>query len=50
VVDGLAKVVGSIGQRLRGMQRGQMQENLTVAFAVGAVLIVAFVYFLFLPR
>ncbi len=50
VVDGLAKVVGGIGQRLRRMQRGQMQENLTVAFAVGAVLIVAFVYFLFQPR
>jgi multicomponent Na+:H+ antiporter subunit D len=42
-VDGLAASVRGIGRRLRGAQRGQMQENLAFAFAVAAVLIVAFI-------
>ena len=42
-VDGLAKAVRCVGQRLRGTQRGQLQENLTFAFGVGAVLILAFI-------
>ena len=42
-VDGLAKAVRGVGQRLRGTQRGQLQENLTFAFGVGAVLILAFI-------
>ena len=41
-VDGLANSVRGIGRRLRFVQRGQMQENLAIAFAVAAVLIVAF--------
>jgi multicomponent Na+:H+ antiporter subunit D len=44
-VDGLAESVRGIGQRLRFAQRGRMQENLTFAFAVAAVLIVAFVLY-----
>ena len=45
IVDGVAKSVRSIGGRLRLAQRGQMQQNLTFAFAVAAVLIVAFLFF-----
>jgi len=44
-VDGLAESVRSLGRRLRFAQRGQMQENLTFAFAVAAVLIVAFIIY-----
>ena len=44
-VDGLAEGVREMGRRLRSTQRGQMQENLTFAFAVAAVLIVAFIIF-----
>jgi multicomponent Na+:H+ antiporter subunit D len=44
-VDGLAENVRGIGRRLRIVQRGQMQENLTFAFAVAAVMIVAFILF-----
>jgi multicomponent Na+:H+ antiporter subunit D len=44
-VDGLAENVRGIGRRLRVVQRGQMQENLTFAFAVAAVMIVAFILF-----
>jgi multicomponent Na+:H+ antiporter subunit D len=44
-VDGLAENVQGIGRRLRVIQRGQMQENLTFAFAVAAVMIVAFILF-----
>jgi multicomponent Na+:H+ antiporter subunit D len=42
LVDGVAGGVRNIGRRLRSAQRGQMQENLTFAFAVAAALIVAF--------
>jgi len=41
LVDGVAATVGSIGGKLRGLQRGSVQENLTVAFAVAAVAVVA---------
>lgn len=44
-VDGLAESVRGIGRRLRSAQRGQMQENLTFAFAVAAVLLVAFLIY-----
>jgi multicomponent Na+:H+ antiporter subunit D len=42
-VDGVAESVRGIGKRLRLAQRGQMQQNLAFAFAVAAVLIVAFI-------
>ena len=38
-VDGLASAVRGIGARLRFAQRGALQENLTFAFAVAAVLL-----------
>ena len=44
-VDGLAESVRGIGRRLRWVQRGQMQQNLAISFAVGAALIVAYVIF-----
>jgi multicomponent Na+:H+ antiporter subunit D len=44
-VDGLAESVRALGRRLRLAQRGQMQENLTFAFAVAAVLILAFIIY-----
>ncbi len=44
-VDGLAESVRGIGRRVRLAQRGQLQENLALAFAVTAVLIVAFLFF-----
>ena len=45
LVDGVAEGVRGISRRLRFAQRGQMQQNLTFAFAVAAVLIVAFIFF-----
>ncbi|PTX91279.1 Na(+)/H(+) antiporter subunit D [Opitutus sp. ER46] len=45
VVDGLAGSVKRLGERLRTSQRGALQENLTMAFGVGAVIVVAFVLF-----
>ena len=45
-VDGVASAVRGVGRRLRLAQRGQVQENLTFAFAVAAILIIAFVIFL----
>jgi len=44
-VDGLAYSVRSLGRRLRPAQRGEMRQNLAFAFAVAAILIVAFVLF-----
>jgi multicomponent Na+:H+ antiporter subunit D len=44
-VDGLAESVRGIGRRLRFVQRSQMQQNLAISFAVGAVLIVVFVIY-----
>jgi multicomponent Na+:H+ antiporter subunit D len=40
-VDGIAAAVAGVGRRLRGAQRGQMQENLAVAFGVAAVFLIA---------
>ncbi len=42
-VDGFAATIRSFGGRLRSAQRGALQENLTVAFGVGAVLVLIFV-------
>jgi len=44
-VDGLAEGVRGVGRRLRLAQRGPMQQNLAISFAVAAVLIVAYVIF-----
>jgi multicomponent Na+:H+ antiporter subunit D len=44
-VDGVAQTIRGVGRRLRFAQRGQMQENLAFAFAVAALLIVAFVIY-----
>jgi len=43
-VDGLATTIRSVGNRLRGAQRGLLQENLTVAFGFAAVLVLIFVW------
>lgn len=43
-VDGLAATIRSVGNRLRGVQRGLLQENLTVAFGVAAILVLIFVW------
>jgi len=46
IVDGFAGAIRAVGSRLRFAQRGALQENLTLAFAVAAavVLIVLFVF------
>ena len=44
-VDGFAESIRGIGRRLRFAQRGQMQQNLAFAFAVAAVLILAFLWY-----
>jgi multicomponent Na+:H+ antiporter subunit D len=44
-VDGVADAVRGVGRRLRLAQRGQMQENLALAFGVAAVLLVAFILY-----
>jgi multicomponent Na+:H+ antiporter subunit D len=44
-VDGLAESVRGLGRRLRLAQRGEMRQNLALAFAVAAILIVAFLLF-----
>jgi multicomponent Na+:H+ antiporter subunit D len=44
-VDGLARGVGQLGNRLRLAQRGSVQESLTLAFAVAILLIIAFLLF-----
>ncbi|MGA2865776.1 MAG: Na(+)/H(+) antiporter subunit D [Verrucomicrobiota bacterium] len=46
LVDGLAETVRGLGRRLRLAQRAQMQQNLAFAFAVAALLIVAFILFI----
>jgi multicomponent Na+:H+ antiporter subunit D len=46
VVDGLATGVRSLGQGLRGAQRGALQENLTVTVALGVVVVGLFVIIL----
>jgi multicomponent Na+:H+ antiporter subunit D len=45
-VDGLAAAVRGLGSRLRGAQRGAVQENLTFVFAIAAGLLLAFLIFL----
>lgn len=45
-VDGLASSVRRLGGRLRSAQRGALQENLTVAFVVGALLVLLVVVLL----
>ena len=44
-VDGFASSIRGIGSRLRVAQRGQMQQNLAFAFAVAALLIIAFLVY-----
>lgn len=44
-VDGLARAVRGAGARLRSAQRGALQENLTIVFAIAAVLLLAFLIF-----
>ena len=46
VVDGFAASFRNLGQRLRVAQRGALQENLTIAFALAALLLLGFLYFL----
>lgn len=46
IVDGLASGVQAVGARLRAAQRGSLQENLTLALAAGAVVLLV-VLFLF---
>lgn len=41
-VDGFAGAVAAFGRRLRRVQRGQMQESLSLSFAVVALLLVGF--------
>jgi multicomponent Na+:H+ antiporter subunit D len=45
-VDGFAGFFRRFGSFLRGAQRGSMQENLMTAFAVTALLVVCFIFFL----
>jgi multicomponent Na+:H+ antiporter subunit D len=45
-VDGFASTVRNLGGRLRSAQRGALQENLTVAFGLGAVLVLLLVLYL----
>ncbi|MFT3783573.1 MAG: Na(+)/H(+) antiporter subunit D [Nibricoccus sp.] len=44
IVDGFATSFRNLGAKLRGAQRGAIQDNLTVAFAAAAVLLVAFIF------
>ena len=44
-VDGLASTVRGLGGRLRFVQRGALQENLTFVFAAAAILLLGFVIF-----
>ena len=45
MVDGFAESIRNIGRRLRFVQRGQMQQSLAFAFAVAAILIIAFLLY-----
>lgn len=44
MVDGLASTVLGVGSRMRTVQRGALQENLALVFAVGVVLILALLF------
>ena len=45
VVDGFASTLRGVGRRLRAAQRGSVQENLTLVFGVGILLILVLLYF-----
>lgn len=45
IVDGLASGIRGLGCRLRSAQRGQMQENLALAFGAAALLLVVFIWY-----
>ena len=45
VVDGLASTIRGVGSRLRAAQRGSVQQNLTLVFAAGILLVLAFLLF-----
>jgi len=44
IVDGFAAGVRGVGNRLRAVQRGAVQESLTLAFAVGVILVLAYIF------
>jgi len=44
VVDGFATSFRTLGHRLRGTQRGPLQQNLTLAFAAAAIVVLALVF------
>lgn len=44
VVDGVAGAFRSIGNKLRGLQRGALQENLALSFGTAAVVVAVFVF------
>jgi multicomponent Na+:H+ antiporter subunit D len=46
IVDGFASRFREVGDRLRVVQRGALQESLTLVFAVGTVLLLGFLLFL----
>lgn len=46
VVDGIASTIGKVGAKLRGAQRGALQENLALTFGAAAVVIVGLIFFL----
>jgi multicomponent Na+:H+ antiporter subunit D len=41
IVDGFAGAIRGVGNRLRVAQRGALQENLTLVFAAGVILVIA---------
>lgn len=45
VVDGFAGTFRSLGERLRGAQRGPLQQNLALAFGAAAIVVLALVFF-----
>jgi multicomponent Na+:H+ antiporter subunit D len=44
IVDGFAISFRNFGARLRGAQRGAIQQNLTAAFGLGALLLLAYLF------
>jgi multicomponent Na+:H+ antiporter subunit D len=44
IVDGFATGFRNFGNRLRGAQRGALQQNLTAAFGLGALLLLAYLF------
>jgi len=44
VVDGFASGFRNFGARLRGVQRGAIQQNLTAVFGFGALLLLAYLF------